>query len=317
MSDLGQEDKWVEKEWTLGERFGANVAWFRREAGLSQEALGERVGMDRVQISELERGRLPRLDTILRLVAGLEVKNCDLVAWMWWDPGRHEHYESPADASSGYEVLDFDLPAGFRVSPVGYESEERFKYRLGQRMEDQLGAEPHRLAGHLLARRQHVGDLPQLRAFVVAQRRAQQPARAVGDFEQVDETALAVVGQPHAQRLGSAVEPAAQAAIGSRQLGGEAQHRLRLGVELVGRDHRDRGTRGQRAARGEEALWSQCEGDSDGAEDEGRERGRGGEEVIEADARHGAPEGGDHEHREDRQHRPGIATVALHALASG
>lgn len=137
MNDLGQEDKWVLKEWTLSERFGANVAWFRREAGLSQEALGERVGMDRVQISELERGRrLPRLDTVLRLVAGLGVKNCDLVAWMWWDPGRHEHYESPADASSGHEVLDFDLPAGFRISPVGYESEERFKDRLRQRGED-------------------------------------------------------------------------------------------------------------------------------------------------------------------------------------
>lgn len=37
---------------------------------------------------------------------------------------------------SGYEVLDFHLPAGFRISPVGYESEERFKDRLRQRMED-------------------------------------------------------------------------------------------------------------------------------------------------------------------------------------
>jgi transcriptional regulator with XRE-family HTH domain len=93
--------------------------------------------MDRVSLGVLERGqRLPRLDTILRLVAGLEVKNCDLVAWMWWDPGRHEHYESPADASSGCEVLDFDLPAAFRVSPVGFESEERFKDRLRQRGED-------------------------------------------------------------------------------------------------------------------------------------------------------------------------------------
>lgn len=76
-----------EKERTLAERFGADVAWFRREARLSQEALGRRIGMDRVQISELERGRrLPRLDTILRLAAGLEVSGCDLLAWMWWDP---------------------------------------------------------------------------------------------------------------------------------------------------------------------------------------------------------------------------------------
>lgn len=137
MSGLGQEDKWVLKEWTLAERFSANLVWFRHQAGLTQQELADRVGMNRVSLGVLERGgRLPRFDTILRLVAGLEVKNCDLVAWMWWDAGRHEHYESPADASSGCEILDVDLPAGFRVSPVGFESEERFKDRLRQRGED-------------------------------------------------------------------------------------------------------------------------------------------------------------------------------------
>lgn len=137
MNGLGQEDKWVEREWTLGERFGANVVWFRRKAGLTQQELADRVGMNRTVLSKLERGgQVPRLHTILKLVAGLEVENCDLVAWMWWDPGRHEHFDSPADASSGHEVLDFDLPAGFRISPVGYESEERFKDRLRQRMEE-------------------------------------------------------------------------------------------------------------------------------------------------------------------------------------
>jgi transcriptional regulator with XRE-family HTH domain len=137
MSSLGQDDKWVEKEWALGERFGANVVWFRHKAGLSQQELADRVGMKRTTLSVLERGlRVPRLDTILKLAAGLKVDNCDLVAWMWWDPARHEHFDSPADAGSGHEVWDFDLPAGFRISPVGYESEERFKDRLRQRMED-------------------------------------------------------------------------------------------------------------------------------------------------------------------------------------
>lgn len=137
MSGLGQEDKWVLKEWTLGERFGANLLWFRRQAGLTQQELADRIGMKRTVLGKIERGRqVPRLDTILKLVAGLEVKNCDLVAWMWWDPGRHHHYESPASDASGYEVLDFDLPAGFRISPVGYESEERFKDRLRQRVEE-------------------------------------------------------------------------------------------------------------------------------------------------------------------------------------
>jgi len=134
---LDQGDKWVEKDWTLAERFSANLLWLRQRAGLTQQELADRIGMNRVSLGELERGRrLPRLDTILRLAEGLGVRNSELVAFMWWDPARHEHYESEADASSGLEVLDFDLPARFRISPVGYESEERFKDRLRQRMED-------------------------------------------------------------------------------------------------------------------------------------------------------------------------------------
>lgn len=137
MSGLGQEDKWVLKEWTLGERFGANLLWFRRQAGLTQQELADRIGMKRTVLSKIERGRqLPRLDTILKLIAGLEVKNCNLVAWMWWDAASHHYYESPPSDASGHEVLDFDLPAGFRISPVGYESEERFKDRLRQRGEE-------------------------------------------------------------------------------------------------------------------------------------------------------------------------------------
>src|SRR6188768_3345685 len=138
MSGLGQEDKWVEKEWTLGERFGANVLWFRRRAGLTQQELADRIGVNRTILSRIERGgRLPRLDTILKPGAALEVKNCDLVAWMWWDPASHHHYETPPSTAevTGYEVRDFDLPARFRVSPVGYESEERFKDRLRQKGE--------------------------------------------------------------------------------------------------------------------------------------------------------------------------------------
>jgi transcriptional regulator with XRE-family HTH domain len=136
-SALGLEDKWVLKEWTLGERFGANLVWLRHQARLTQQELADRIGMDRVVLGELEQGRrLPRLDTILKLIAGLEVRNCDLVAWMWWDPASHEHFDSPAEPTSGQEVWDFDVPARFRVSPVGYESKERFKDRLRQRIEE-------------------------------------------------------------------------------------------------------------------------------------------------------------------------------------
>jgi len=136
---LGQEDKWVEKEWTLAERFAANVIWFRVKAGLTQQELADRTGMNRTALSALERGlRLPRLDTILKLAAGLGVGNSKLVAWMWWDPPDHESYETPPVVAdiSGYEVLDFDVPARFRVSPVGYETRERFKDRLRQTSEE-------------------------------------------------------------------------------------------------------------------------------------------------------------------------------------
>lgn len=136
---LGQEDSWVPKEWTLAERFAANVVWFRHQAGLTQQELADRIGMNRTVLSVLERGRrLPRLDTILKLASGLEVGSCDLLAWMWWEPARHEHHETPPSCAAieGFDVMDFDLPGRLLASPVGYESEERFRDRLRQRMEE-------------------------------------------------------------------------------------------------------------------------------------------------------------------------------------
>lgn len=127
-----------EKEWAVGERFGANLMWFRCLLGLSKEALAERVGMQRATIGELEKGsRVPRLDTILRLAAGLEVRACDLIAWIWWSPATQYHYETPPSIAevTGFEVLDFDLPAGFRVASIGYETEEEFKARLKDSVE--------------------------------------------------------------------------------------------------------------------------------------------------------------------------------------
>lgn len=125
--------------WTVSERFGANLGWFRGKAGLSQQALADRVGMQRVTVGELELGsRVPRLDTILKLAAGLDVSPGELIAWIWWDPAGHEHYETPPEIAdiTGYEVWDFDLPARFRVSSIGYETRDEFKARLDKRMEE-------------------------------------------------------------------------------------------------------------------------------------------------------------------------------------
>jgi hypothetical protein len=197
---------------------------------------------------------------------------------------------------------------GEGLERIGIESElgQRFDARAG---EHQLGPQPD---GLLRLRRQHLGDFAQLDTLVVAQRRPQQLVRAGRDFEQVDEAPFPVVGQPHAQGAGAAVEPAAQAAIAARQLGGEALHRLGFRVELIGRHHGDGGSRRQRATRGAEALWSQRGGDSDGAESEGRERGRGGHQVSGMDARCSMDDQGDHDQGEQRQHRPRIVRIDAH-----
>jgi transcriptional regulator with XRE-family HTH domain len=85
-----------EKEGTFtAERFGANLVWLRGQARLSQQALADRVGMKRVAISVLERGcRVPRIDTILKLAAGLDASPGKLIVGIWWDPASQEYYES-------------------------------------------------------------------------------------------------------------------------------------------------------------------------------------------------------------------------------
>lgn len=128
-----------EKDWTPAERFGANLMWLRCRAGVSQQELADLTEMHRAQVAALERGgRNPRLDTVLRLAAGLGASPCDLIAWIWWEPARHHRYETPPSsvAISGYEVLDFDLPAGFRVASIGYETDEEFRARLKERTKE-------------------------------------------------------------------------------------------------------------------------------------------------------------------------------------
>ena len=56
------------------EGFARNLRRARERADLSQEALGERCGLHRTEISFLERGlREPRLSTITRLAEGLGI----------------------------------------------------------------------------------------------------------------------------------------------------------------------------------------------------------------------------------------------------
>ncbi len=72
----------------IAARFGDNLARARRGADLSQEELAVRASLHRTEVSQLERGlRLPRIDTLVKLAASLEVKPEALLDGLEWSPG--------------------------------------------------------------------------------------------------------------------------------------------------------------------------------------------------------------------------------------
>ncbi|HEX8752795.1 MAG TPA: helix-turn-helix transcriptional regulator [Solirubrobacterales bacterium] len=72
----------------LAKHFSRNLLRIRKEAGLSQEALGFLAGLHRTEIGMLERRiRLPRIDTLLKLAGGLEIEPGELLEGMRWRPG--------------------------------------------------------------------------------------------------------------------------------------------------------------------------------------------------------------------------------------
>lgn len=63
------------------EAFGAHVKNARLAAGLTQPALGERIGLDQAVISRIERGKVrPRIDTIRKVAAGLDLTVSELLS---------------------------------------------------------------------------------------------------------------------------------------------------------------------------------------------------------------------------------------------
>ena len=68
-------------------RIGANVALLRREAGLTQEQLGEAIESDRTYAHRIEAGaNVPRLALIVKLAAGLNVRCSRITAGVLWRP---------------------------------------------------------------------------------------------------------------------------------------------------------------------------------------------------------------------------------------
>jgi transcriptional regulator with XRE-family HTH domain len=72
----------------LAAHFGDNLTRARKRADLSQEELAVRASLHRTEISQIERGlRLPRIDTLVKLAASLEVNAEELLDGLEWTPG--------------------------------------------------------------------------------------------------------------------------------------------------------------------------------------------------------------------------------------
>lgn len=71
----------------ISERFAANLAELREAAGFSQEELAFRASIHRTQVSLMESGsRLPRFETLVKLVGALEVSPEALMKGIAWEP---------------------------------------------------------------------------------------------------------------------------------------------------------------------------------------------------------------------------------------
>lgn len=72
----------------VAERFGRNLAYCRRRAGLSQEEMAMRASLHRTAVGYIERGeRTPKIDTVAKLAAVVGVDPGDLFDGIVWEPG--------------------------------------------------------------------------------------------------------------------------------------------------------------------------------------------------------------------------------------
>ncbi len=70
---------------TLAERFAYNLTSARRGVGLTQEELAMMTELHRTEISLLENAkRMPRLDTLVKLVRSLDCPADELIEGMEW-----------------------------------------------------------------------------------------------------------------------------------------------------------------------------------------------------------------------------------------
>ena len=72
----------------VARHFGANLAYCRKRAKLSQEELSVRASLHRTAVGQLERGeRVARVDTLIKLADSLGVPPGELLDGIVWRAG--------------------------------------------------------------------------------------------------------------------------------------------------------------------------------------------------------------------------------------
>jgi transcriptional regulator with XRE-family HTH domain len=75
----------------VARRFGENLTGARENAGITQEELAYRASIHRAEVGLLERGgRVPRIDTLVKLAGALGVEVQDLLSGLSWQPGTFQ-----------------------------------------------------------------------------------------------------------------------------------------------------------------------------------------------------------------------------------
>jgi transcriptional regulator with XRE-family HTH domain len=74
---------------SVAQRFGENLARYRKRVGFSQEELAIRASLHRTHVGMMERGaRVVRIDTLLKLAVALDIRPAELLDGIAWKPGR-------------------------------------------------------------------------------------------------------------------------------------------------------------------------------------------------------------------------------------
>lgn len=92
---------------------GENIKRFRKEHGLTQKELGERLNMTQSAIGQFENNTTsPKLETIEKIAAALEITAFDLMGYEYWDM----KYPDLAKDSAEFETfIDYLKTIGFSL----------------------------------------------------------------------------------------------------------------------------------------------------------------------------------------------------------